>query len=101
MQKSMTKFTQQEFQSLTADYNKLKEESEAYLAVANDAANRLFQIQDRLAPQTRRRFSVITALFHLREIINLIQEVIKIIQEFRDKLSAPKNPAIDSTNTKN
>ena len=71
--------------ALTAQVEQLNQEKAAAIQVANIAANQLLYIENRFAPILSKKINFWNALFHIKEFILLIQEVIAMIQDFKGK----------------
>lgn len=87
----------------TGAFAKLKEElatsqqqQALFQAVAQDAAVKLIKIEDLLNLQVGRKPKFWNILFHFGEVIAALQEVIKIIKEFKAKYMTPQ-PTPDTT----
>lgn len=76
---------QQSNAALQAQVEKLTQDNAAVLQVANIAAQQLLYIESRFSPLLSKKINVWNALFHIKEIILLVKEIIKMIQDFRAK----------------
>lgn len=80
------------FQSLEAQIQELTSQNQKLNLLATESINRLFFVENKLSPALLRKPSLLSILFHWREVITLIGEIISIIKEFREKIqSKPAN----------
>lgn len=68
----------------------LTQQRDALQNVANQAATKLIQIEQLAAPFLSRKFSWVTALFHLKEAMDTIKKIIALIKEFKDLYLTPQ-----------
>lgn len=62
-------------------------------AVAQEAVNRLLFVENRLSPQLLRKVNFWNILFHWKEVIQVVEEIIRIIKEFKESLQKKDAPA--------
>jgi len=72
--------------SLTAELTTQREQAAKMQVVAQEAVNRLIFIENKLSPQLLRKPSFWNVLFHWKEVVAVIVEIITIIKNFRDSL---------------
>lgn len=68
--------------------NELKiaqEQARSWQIVANEAATSLVLIESKFSPILSRKFNVFNALIHLKMYIELVQEVLELIRNFKSK----------------
>lgn len=70
--------------NLLSQVETLTQEKANALHIANTAAQHLLYVESRFAPLLNKKVNVWNALFHIKEWLDLIREVIKIIQVFKD-----------------
>ena len=85
------------FSALKAELTQAQQQQAIMRQVAEQAASRLIQIENSLSPQLLRNPKIWNVLFHFKEIIFVIREVIKIINEFKQQYITPPAPPTDGT----
>lgn len=85
------------FSALKAELSQAQQQQAIMRQVAEQAASRLIQIENSLSPQLLRNPKIWNIIFHFKEIINVIREVIKIINEFKQQYITPPAPPTDGT----
>lgn len=88
--------TQAATAELSQRFEALTKERDAFQAVANQAAFKLLNIEQLVTPFLNRKFNFVTALFHLREFVDMVKQIIKLIKEFKDQYMTPPAPANDT-----
>lgn len=78
--------------SLNEQVALLTQQRDALQNVANQAATKLIVIEQLAAPFLSRKFSWVTALFHLKEAMDTIRKIIALIKEFKDAYLTPPQP---------
>lgn len=68
----------------------LQAQNQQLATLAQESFNRLLFVENRLSPQLLRKPNFLNILFHWKELIAVIVEVIDIIKKFREQLNAPK-----------
>lgn len=66
--------------------------------VINDAASALFYAEERLTKQIGRKPNFFNILFHFKEVLAVLEEVIRIIRNFKTKYVKTPEPVQDDTN---
>jgi hypothetical protein len=84
------------YQQLEANLSLQLKEAQAQAsqlqAVAQETVNRLVYIESRLSPQLLRKPNIINILFHWKEVMNIIGEIVLLIKEFKDLIQKPQQP---------
>ena len=92
--KNQASLSTSKFQNLEAQIQELTSQNQKLNLLATESINRLFFVENKLSPALLRKPTLISILFHWREVIALISEIITIIKEFREKIQAkPSNDA--------
>jgi len=78
--------------ALTEQVATLTQQRDAFQMVAQQAANRLINIEQLAAPFLNRKFNFFTALFHLQQFVELIRQVIELVKGFKDQFITPAPP---------
>jgi hypothetical protein len=78
-------------EQLQNDLNLAKAQAAQLQTVAQEAVNRLIFIEDKLSPQLLRNPKWWNILFHWKEIMLLIEEIVRIIKEFKAALQKAKD----------
>jgi hypothetical protein len=86
------------FEALEAKNLTLSQERDAFQMVANQAAQKLINIELLASPFLNKRFNFLNALFHLREFVAMVKQIIGLIKEFKDQYMKPPQPVNDATN---
>ena len=79
---------------LSLELQEAKNQSQQFQAVAQEAVNRLVYIENRFAPHLLRKPTLLNILFHWKELIATVEEMIKLIKEFKELIEKPKNDLI-------
>lgn len=80
--------------------NALKESqinAEKFRVIGQEAVNRLVTIENKLSNQGLRKPNLMTVLFHWKELMVIIGEIVALIREFKALLQKPEEPANDTT----
>lgn len=94
------------FDSLNSEHSKVKEqnatilseletakkERELFQNVANTAASKLVSIESAVTPFLNRKFNIVTAIYHLKDVVELIKQIVEAVKEFRAQFMAPNVP---------
>jgi hypothetical protein len=83
-------------QNLDTKIAALTQERDAFQTVANQAAFKLLNIENLVTPFLNRKFNWVTALFHLREFVEMVKQIIAMIKEFKDQYMKPPTPVNDT-----
>jgi len=78
-------------EQLQNDLTLAKAQAAQLQTVAQEAVNRLIFIEDKLSPQLLRNPKWWNILFHWKEIMALIEEIVRIIKEFKAALQKAKD----------
>lgn len=76
----------------------LTQERDAFQMVANQAAQKLINIELLASPFLNKKFNILNALFHLKEFVSMVKQIISLIKEFKDQYMKPPQPVNDATN---
>lgn len=85
MSNKTTKAPQLSNAALLSQVETLTQEKANALQIANIAAQQLLYVETRFAPLLNKKINVWNALFHIKEWLELIREIIKMIQDFKGK----------------
>jgi len=88
------------FSALKAELAQSQQQQQVMRLVAEQAASRLLQIENSLSPQLLRNPKLWNIIFHFKEIIAVIREVIRIINEFKQQYITPPTPPQTDGTTK-
>ena len=78
--------------NLSLQLEEAKAQASQLQAVAQETVNRLVYIESRLSPQLLRKPNIINILFHWKEVMNIIGEIVLLIKEFKDLIQKPQQP---------
>lgn len=84
-----------QLENTKAELETAKQQTNQMQAVAQEAVNRLVNIETRLSPQVLRKPNLMTILFHWKELMLIIGEIVTLIKEFKDLIQ--KQPENDTT----
>lgn len=79
---------------LSLELQEAKNQSQQFQAVAQEAVNRLVYIEKRFSPHLLRKPTILNILFHWKELIATVEEMVKLIKEFKELIEKPKNDLI-------
>jgi hypothetical protein len=83
-----------QLENTKAELETAKQQTNQMQAIAQEALNRLVTIETRLAPQALRKPNLMTILFHWKELMLTIAEIVSLIKEFKDLIQKqPQNDA--------
>jgi hypothetical protein len=83
-----------ELENTKAELETAKQQTNQMQAIAQEALNRLVTIETRLSPQALRKPNLMTIIFHWKELMLTIAEIVSLIKEFKDLIQKqPQNDA--------
>lgn len=87
----------EEISIISSELETVKKEREAFQNIANTAASKLVSIESAVTPFLNRKFNVVTAIYHLKDVVELIKQIVEAVKEFRAQFMAPNIKPDDST----
>ena len=87
----------EEISVISSELEAVKKEREAFQNIANTAASKLVSIESAVTPFLNRKFNIVTAIYHLKDVVELIKQIVEAVKEFRAQFMAPNVKPDDST----
>lgn len=83
-----------QLENTKAELETAKQQTTQMQVIAQEAVNRLVTIETRLSPQVLRKPNLMTILFHWKELMLTIGEIISLIRDFKELIqNQQKNDA--------
>lgn len=101
VQQSVNEKNQATFEQLQSALQEAQVNAEKFRIIGQEAVNRLITIENKLANQGIRKPNLMTVLFHWKELMVIIGEIVSLIREFKDLLQKPQEPQAESNNAQN
>lgn len=79
-----------------AEFQEAQKQAQQLQAVAQESVNRLVYIETRLASHLSRKPNLLNILFHWRELIATVDEIVRLIKEFKDLIQKPQEQPNDT-----
>ena len=89
VQQSANEKNQAAFEQLQAALQESQMNAEKFRVIGQEAVNRLVTIENKLATQGLRKPNLMTILFHWKELMVIIGEIVTLIREFKALLQKP------------
>lgn len=100
VQQSVNEKNKAAFEQLEAALLESQTNAEKFRAIGQEAVNRLVTIENKLANQGIRKPNLMTVLFHWKELMVIIGEIVTLIREFKALLQKPEEPQTQNDTTK-
>lgn len=79
-----------------AEFQEAQKQAQQLQAVAQESVNRLVYIENRLTSHLSRKPNLLNILFHWRELIATVDEIVRLIKEFKDLIQKPQEQPNDT-----
>lgn len=79
-----------------AEFQEAQKQAQQLQAVAQESVNRLVYIENRLTSHLSRKPNLLNILFHWRELIATVDEIVRLIKEFKDLIQKPQEQPNDA-----
>lgn len=79
-----------------AEFQEAQKQAQQLQAVAQESVNRLVYIETRLTSHLSRKPNLLNILFHWRELIATVDEIVRLIKEFKDLIQKPQEQPNDT-----
>lgn len=76
--------------ALTKELEAAKTQAAQLQVIAQESVNRLLIVEQRLSPALLRKPNIFNILFHWKEVVALIAEIIDLIKNFKKALQKPE-----------